>query len=119
MKALVILLALTACAAPSRLPCDHIPDGPLVEKQGRLYDPTGASWPVGAVNTRPTVYREYDSLEALRAIDPMHRRCIYAFSLTDLGPVCQVFMVKFSPAWVKQHEDNHCVGLTVHKNSKQ
>lgn len=76
--------------------------------------PDGACWP-DFVTTRSVIVREVDSP---RAIDPFKRKLV-AFSLTDTGPVCQVFLPrKYRGEWTRfetlAHEVGHCEGVTQH-----
>lgn len=76
--------------------------------------PDGACWP-DFVTTRKVIVREVDSPSD---IDPFKRRLV-AFSLTDTGPVCQVFLPRqYKNGWnielTLSHEVGHCEGVTKH-----
>jgi len=84
-------------------------------------DPSGACWPKEYDHNRPIKIYEVDDV---KSIDPF-KRDIYAFSLTDVGPTCLIFVPKtidqqlaysgWSKELLLKHEVGHCNGVTVHK----
>lgn len=78
-------------------------------------DPNGWCWPAFDL-ARPVIERQVENPES---IYPFHREGgVYAFSLIDSGPVCQIWLPleDFPDGWtvevLRAHELAHCAGFS-------